>query len=69
LDEDEELARKVPGIDLILGGQEGGPTATPARSIYRADGNARTIYVHDLSYDRETRRLKRIQSRLEAIAQ
>jgi 5'-nucleotidase len=78
LEDDEALARAVPGIDLILGGHEHenahsqplGPVQAPAislPSIYRADANARTVYVHELFYDPQTRRLRRVHSRLEPI--
>ena len=67
---DIELAQNVPGIDLILGGHEHentqvqrGPDFTP---VLKADANARTVYVHELRYDVDTRRLH-IDSRLRRI--
>jgi 5'-nucleotidase len=79
LAEDEALARAVPGIDLIVGGHEhenahrrpspagGGAALLP--SIFRADANVRTVYVHDLFYEADTHRLLRIHSRLQAITE
>ncbi|MEK7727667.1 MAG: bifunctional metallophosphatase/5'-nucleotidase, partial [candidate division KSB1 bacterium] len=72
LDEDIQLAQAVPEIDLILGGHEHenvqlwrGADFTP---IFKADANARSVYIHDLSFDTETRRVQ-IQTRLQPINQ
>ncbi|CAK8713848.1 5'-nucleotidase (EC) [Candidatus Electrothrix gigas] len=55
-DDDIRLAEKFPAIDLILGGHEHenmqfwrGKGFTP---VFKADANARTVYIHDLSYNR-----------------
>jgi len=81
LEQDQQLAATIPEIDLILGGHEhenmqqwrvvsetnqarkcnGGLTP-----IFKADANARTVYIHDLQYDAQTRCL-RINSRLQPI--
>ncbi len=60
-DQDIALAISVPGIDLILGGHEHeniqvwrGATYVP---IFKADANARTVYIHRLLYDAESRML------------
>jgi 5'-nucleotidase len=70
LDEDIRLAQAVPEIDLILGGHEHenvqiwrGPDFTP---IFKADANARSAYIHYLTYDMEGRRLQ-IDSQLQPI--
>ena len=70
IDEDVALAQALPEIDLILGGHEHenvqiwrGADFTP---ILKADANVRSAYIHDLSYDTETRRLQ-INSRLQPI--
>ena len=59
--EDIILAGSVPGIDLILGGHEHenlqlwrGPGFVP---IFKADANARTVYVHHVSFDPKTRKV------------
>jgi 5'-nucleotidase len=70
IDRDRELAESVPEIDAIFGGHEHeniqqwrGQDFTP---IFKADANARTVYIHNLLYDTKTRRLK-IDSRLQPI--
>lgn len=70
LAQDQQLAEAVPEIDLILGGHEHeniqqwrGRDFTP---IFKADANARTVYIHNLLYDTQTRRLK-IDSRIQPI--
>lgn len=67
LEEDIRLANEVPEIDLILGGHEHdnillhrGQKLTP---IAKADANARTVFVHDLSFNTKQHQLK-IDSRL-----
>lgn len=63
LDGDIRLAQQVPEIDLVLGGHEHenaqverGPDFTP---VFKADANARSVYVHELRYDTTTKRLER----------
>lgn len=70
LAQDSRLAAEVPALDLILGGHEHdnyslrrGSRFTP---IYRADANVRSVYVHDLRYDRRTGRLE-VASRFQPI--
>ncbi len=70
LEEDIRLAEAVPELDLILGGHEHenvqvwrGPDLTP---IFKADANARTVYVHDLFFNTESGDF-RIHARLQPI--
>ncbi|WGV27298.1 bifunctional metallophosphatase/5'-nucleotidase [Halotia branconii] len=70
IESDRQLAETVPEIDLILGGHEHeniqqwrGRDFTP---IFKADANARTVYVHQLSYDTIKQSLE-INSRLVPI--
>lgn len=67
LEEDIRLANEVPEIDLILGGHEHdnillhrGQKLTP---IAKADANARSVFVHELSFNTKQHQLK-IDSRL-----
>ncbi|MBD2205267.1 bifunctional metallophosphatase/5'-nucleotidase [Calothrix sp. FACHB-1219] len=55
IESDRLLAETVPEIDIIIGGHEHeniqqwrGRDFTP---IFKADANARTVYLHQLSYD------------------
>lgn len=59
--DDVELAEQVDGIDMILGGHEHenlafyrGPNLTP---VFKADANARSVYIHRLQWDTETKQL------------
>ncbi|MGL5882410.1 bifunctional metallophosphatase/5'-nucleotidase [Synechococcus elongatus] len=70
LSQDQQLARSLPALDLILGGHEHeniqqwvGDDFTP---IFKADANARTVYVHRLTYDSDRRDLQ-ISSQLVPI--
>ena len=70
VDADIEIAQRVRGIDLIVGGHEHenahvlrGPDFTP---VLKADANARSAYVHRLEYETRTRKL-RIDSTLERV--
>ena len=70
IEEDVQLAQALPEIDLILGGHEHenvqlwrGPDFTP---IFKADANARSVYIHDLAFDTDTKRVQ-ITSRLQPI--
>lgn len=70
MDMDRAIAENIPEIDLILGGHEHeniqqwrGFDFTP---IFKADANARTVYIHHLTYDTEEKKLT-INSRLQPI--
>jgi 5'-nucleotidase len=81
LEQDQQLAATTPEIDLILGGHEHenvqqwrvvGETNKARKCnggltpIFKADANARTVYIHDLHYETQSRCL-RINSRLQPI--
>jgi len=66
--DDMELAKTVPEIDLILGGHEHenwevrrGGDLTP---VFKADANARTVFVHRLRYDTAAGELLSLASEL-----
>jgi 5'-nucleotidase / UDP-sugar diphosphatase len=72
IEEDRKIAESIPEIDIILGGHEHeniqqwrGRDFTP---IYKADGNARSVYIHNLFFDTESKSLK-ISSRLQPITE
>lgn len=70
-DDDIQLASRFPEIDLILGGHEHenmqfwrGKDFTP---IFKADANARTVYIHNLRYSASTDKKLDISSELYRI--
>jgi 5'-nucleotidase len=69
--DDVRLAGEFPEIDLILGGHEHenmqfwrGKDYTP---IFKADANARTVYIHNLYFDRDADQKLTITSKLQQI--
>lgn len=55
---DLELARFIPEIDVVMGGHDHlqiEANARAAASVFKADGNAITTYVHDLIFDVTTK--------------
>lgn len=56
LDEDIELAEKVPGVPLFLGGHEHANLSRYVGStiITKADANAKTVYIHRIRFDPAT---------------
>ena len=70
ISDDMKIAAQVPAIDVLLGGhehvntaQQSGDDLTP---IFKADANARTAYVHRMTYNVSTKKLL-IDSRLVAM--
>jgi len=65
IDEDKEISRRVPGIRLIMGGHEHDHMYHQVGNTYiaKADANAKTVYVHRLRFDKNTRQVD-IQSTL-----
>ncbi len=53
IEEDMDLAAQVPGLHMILGGHEHVAFNTKVGNvpIYKADANAKSVYVHSISYD------------------
>ncbi|AIE74772.1 MULTISPECIES: bifunctional metallophosphatase/5'-nucleotidase [unclassified Synechocystis] len=81
LAEDLALAEAIPELDLILGGHEheniqrnhliikpnSSPSCPRAQTpIFKADANARTVYIHQLTYDTD-RQCLQIDSQLQPI--
>lgn len=59
-EDDLKLAKAFPEIDLILGGHEHEHHRLEVASlpgVFKADANARTVYVHEVAFDPVTRRL------------
>ena len=68
IEEDQELARKIPQIPLIIGGHEHDNMRVPVGESFvcKADANAKTVYIHRLRYDFQTKKVN-IQSELRKI--
>lgn len=68
LDQDMQLARQLPQLPLIMGGHEHDHMHHQVGNtvIAKADANAKTAYVHRLTYDPATRQT-RLQSELVAL--
>ncbi len=59
LSQDKKLAETLPGISLLMGGHEHHSMLHDAGNakIAKADANAKTIYVHTLTYNKNQNRL------------
>ncbi|MBC8173405.1 MAG: bifunctional metallophosphatase/5'-nucleotidase [Chitinophagales bacterium] len=68
LEDDHKLAQKFPEIKLIIGGHEHVHNIDTVGNtiIAKADANAKTVYVHSLVYNTNTKNLS-IQSVLTAV--
>ena len=57
--QDQELSNRLPAIPFIMGGHEHNNmmVETPTAKIAKADANAKTVYVHTLEYDTNTKRM------------
>jgi 5'-nucleotidase len=62
LDQDRQMAAKLPQLKLLLGGHEHDNNLvyqwSPFTPIAKADANARSVYVHRLSYDTDRKQLR-----------
>lgn len=68
IDEDRELAKRLPQLKLIMGGHEHVHNYVVVGNtiITKADANARTVYIHDIIYDEKDNSVK-INSELKTI--
>ncbi len=68
VDEDMQLAAEVPGVDLFLGGHDHSHMNHYVENtiITKADANAKTVYIHRVSYNPATG-MSRIRSSLKTI--
>lgn len=59
MEEDAQLAQTIPDLPLIIGGHEHSDSLTTVGNtrIAKADANARTIYLHWISYHPESKAL------------
>lgn len=59
LDQDQEIARRIPDLPLIMGGHEHYNMIVKEGNtiITKADANAKTVYVHTLTYDINSKNL------------
>jgi 5'-nucleotidase/UDP-sugar diphosphatase len=59
VEEDTELAKQIPDLQLIMGGHEHTNMLVPVgkTNIAKADANARTVYIHKLSFNTKTKKL------------
>lgn len=68
LDEDIELAQKVPGVPIFFGGHEHANLSRYVGStiITKADANAKTVYIHRVRFDPATG-MTNVRSELKVI--
>lgn len=57
LEQDREVARLLPKLPLIMGGHEHNNMLVPTKNgvIAKADANAKTIYIHTITYNTKTK--------------
>ncbi len=58
IEDDEKLAAMLPDVPLIMGGHEHYNMLVPVGNtkIAKADANARTVYIHNLHFDKKTKK-------------
>ncbi len=68
IEQDKELAKRFPDISLIMGGHEHNSMLVPTENatIAKADANAKSIYIHSITYDTKTGQVQ-IDSKLMPI--
>lgn len=57
LEQDEQVAKLLPEVPLIMGGHEHSAVLVPTQNgvIAKADANAKTVYIHTVNYNSETK--------------
>lgn len=67
-DDDRRMAGQIPGLALIMGGHDHDHMRLKVGSvtIAKADANAKTVYIHQLRFDRK-KRLVGLESELKTI--
>jgi len=60
ISQDIELAKQIPQLPFIMGGHEHNSMLVPVNNtiIAKADANAKTVYIHTLTYNKKTKDLK-----------
>ncbi|PKA82073.1 2',3'-cyclic-nucleotide 2'-phosphodiesterase (5'-nucleotidase family) [Ulvibacter sp. MAR_2010_11] len=60
LAQDKQLSKQLPELKFIMGGHEHNNMLVPTETatIVKADANAKTIYIHTLTYNTSTKELK-----------
>ena len=60
VDQDKELAKRYPDISLIMGGHEHNNmlVSTENATIAKADANAKSIYIHTITYHTKTKQIE-----------
>ncbi|MEL6810762.1 MAG: bifunctional metallophosphatase/5'-nucleotidase [Bacteroidota bacterium] len=60
VEQDIKLAHRFPDIALIMGGHEHNNMLVPAGNgiVAKADANAKTIYIHTITFDKQTQKVK-----------
>lgn len=69
LEQDRLLAKELPEVPIFLGGHDHNnmyDLPTPGTRVVKADANAKTVYVHHLTFDHATKKLE-IKSELVQI--
>jgi 5'-nucleotidase len=66
--DDKRLAEALPDLKLIMGGHDHDNMRIPVGNltVFKADANAKTVYIHRLTYNRRTKKVK-VASELKTI--
>lgn len=59
IEQDTELAQKLPQIPLIMGGHEHNNMLVPVGDsrVAKADANAKSLYIHTITYNKATKKV------------